>query len=391
MSPRARGAEVIVVGLGAVGSAALYQLARRGVPAIGIDRLSPPHTLGSSHGETRITREGVGEGAVYSPLAIRSHAIWRELEASTGMDLLLACGMLAIEPAAGGAMFHGRNDFVSASAAAATAHGVAHEMLGADEIRRRWPRFILEGDERGYFEPGGGLVYPERCVAAHLAEAERHGAQVVRDARVSRLEETSDGVTAVTERHAYSAATVIVAAGAWTPGLVDLPPGLLTLQPQTLHWFAADEPADYAAARFPTFIWSRGTGEGESAYGFPIAPGAPTRAVKLGVETRREVSRPEQRDDQGPDPAELAFERAVAGRLAGLSRRVVKSAICMYTSTADSDFVVGRLPGRPRTLIASACSGHGFKHSAGLGESLALAVTDGDRMIPTAFDPGRFT
>lgn len=390
MTRLANSAEVIVVGLGAVGSAALYQLARRGVSVIGIDRFSPPHTLGSSHGETRITREGVGEGAVYTPLAMRSHAIWRELEAATGADLLLTCGMLAIEPGAGGGMFHGRNDFVSASAAAAAAHGVPHEMLDADDIRRRWPRFILEGEERGYFEPGGGLVYPERCVAAHLAEAERHGAQVVRDARVSRLEETPDGVTAVTERHAYSAATVIVSAGAWMSGLVDLPPGVLRLQPQTLHWFAADDAAEYGADRFPTFIWSRGTGEGESAYGFPIAPGAPTRAVKLGVETRREVSRPEQRDEQGPDPAKIAFERAVAGRLAGLSDRVVKSAICMYAATADSDFVVGRLPGRPRTLIASACSGHGFKHSAGLGEILARAVLEGDQVIPPAFDPGRF-
>ena len=389
MTPRKR-AEVIVVGLGAVGSAALYQLARRGVPAIGIDRFSPPHDHGSSHGETRITREGVGEGAVYTPLAIRSHEIWRELEAATGLDLLLTCGMLAIEPGAGGAAFHGRDDFLAASGAAAAAHGVPHEWLSADEIRRRWPQFLLDGDERGYFEPGGGLVYPERCIAAQLSEAERLGATVVRDGQVTALEETDEGVAAHTAGGSYSGAAMIVAAGAWTPGLLDLPAGMLTLQPQTLHWFAADDEKAYGADRFPTFIWSRGPGEGESAYGFPIAPGAPTRAVKVGVETRRSISRPEERDDQGPDPADVAFERAAAGRLSGLSARVVKSAVCLYTATSDAHFVIGRVPGRPRTLIASACSGHGFKHSAAVGEMLAVAATEGDEGIPAAFDPARF-
>ena len=361
------------------------------VRAIGIDRFSPPHSLGSSHGETRITRLGIGEGEVYTPLAIRSHAIWRELEAATGLDLMLACGMLAIEPGGGGAVFHGRSDFVSASAAAAAAHGVGHEMLDAVEIVRRWPQFILSGDERGYFEPGGGLVYPERCIAAQLAEAERLGARVSRDERVFRLDETPDGVVAVTDRQSHAGASVIVAAGAWIGSLIDLPPSLLTLPPQTLHWFAPDDAADYAADRFPTFIWSRGSGEGESAYGFPIAPGAPTKAVKLGVETKRAVERPEQRDELGPDPGDVAFERAVDGRLAGVSPRLVKSAVCLYTATQDSDFVIGRLPGRPRTLIASACSGHGFKHSPAVGEVLArAALGEGDAVIPEAFDPGRF-
>ena len=191
-------------------------------------------------------------------------------------------------------------------------------MLDAGEIARRWPQFILGGDERGYFEPGGGLVYPERCIVAQLAEAERLGARIVRDERVLRLEETATGVAAVTDRNRHAGATLIVAAGAWTGSLVDLPPGMLILLPQTLHWFAPDTPDDYGADRFPTFIWSRGSGEGESAYGFPLAPGAPTKAVKLGVETRRSVERPEQRDDHGPDPDNVAFERAVAGRLAGL-------------------------------------------------------------------------
>jgi sarcosine oxidase len=377
-------AEVIVVGLGAVGSATLYQLARRGVPAIGIDRFSPPHDRGSSHGETRITRQGIGEGEVYTPLAIRSHAIWLELEAATGRDLMLTCGLLAVETRGGDAMFHGRSDFTGRSAAAASAYGVAHEMLNADDIRRRWPQFILTGDEQAYFEPGGGLLYPEPCIAAQLGQAERLGAKVVRDSVVLALEETADGVVALTDRGVVSGATLVVAAGAWMGSLIDLPAGALTLQPQTLHWFAADSPEDYGADRFPTFIRS------PSAYGFPIAPGAATRAVKIGVETVRTVDRPEARDDAGLEDANSVFEQAIAGRLAGISGRVLKSALCLYTTTPDGDFVIGRAPGRPRTLVASACSGHGFKHSAAVGEMLARAALGDDAAIPGAFGLERF-
>jgi sarcosine oxidase len=378
-------AEVIVVGLGAVGSATLYQLARRGVPAIGIDRFSPPHDRGSSHGETRITRQGIGEGEVYTPLAIRSHAIWRELEAATGRDLMLTCGLLALEPGEGGATFHGRRNFAVRSAEAAAAHDVAHEMLDADEIGRRWPQFILAADEHGYFEPGGGLLYPEACIAAQLAQAERLGASIVRETQVTELEETRDGVVAHTDLGAFSGAALVVAAGAWIASLIDLPPGVLALQPQTLHWFVADDPKVYGADRFPTFIRS------PSAYGVPIAPGAATRAVKIGVETFRTVERPEARGEVGPDDAKRAYDEAVAGRLAGLSRRVMKSAVCVYTVTPDGDFAIGRAPGRPRTLFASACSGHGFKHSAAIGEILATAAADGDdTVIPAAFSVERF-
>ena len=384
-------AEVIVVGLGAVGAATLYQLARRGVSAIGIDRFSPPHDRGSSHGETRITRQGVGEGDVYSPFAIRSHAIWRELEAATGLDLLLPCGLLALEPSVGGAAFHGRTDFLDRSIGSAAASDVAHEVLRAEEIARRWPQFILDGGERGYFEPGGGLVYPERCIAAQLSEAERQGATVIRDEIVTRVEETRDGVVAITDSSVHHGATVVIAAGAWLSSLIDLPAGMLVLQPQTLHWFVPDDLPAYEAALFPAFIWSRGADEGDSAYGFPIVPGAPTQAVKIGVETQRSVARPEQRDDEGPDDAERVFDRAIRGRFAGLSRRVAKSAICLYATTPDSDFAIGRPNGRPRTLIASACSGHGFKHSAAVGEMLARATIEVDAGIPKTFSLERFS
>lgn len=385
-------AEVIVIGLGAVGSAALYQSARRGVEAIGIDRFSPPHALGSSHGETRMTRQGVGEGDAYVPLAIRSHEIWRELEAETGEDLLLACGALIVGPAVGGAFLHGKADFVARSIAAARRFGVPHEALASDDVTRRFPQLGLRGDERAYFEPGGGLVYPERCIAAQLREAERLGATVVRDQQGRRIDEVGDGVTVSTAATAYQAATVIVAAGAWAPGLVGAQLGPLALQPQQLHWFAPLDPPAYAPERFPAFIWSYGPGPDDSFYGFPIAPGAATAAVKMATETTEEVSSPED-PRRGADSATAAatmFSRHVQGRLEGLSPRAVRSAACLYTTAPDADFVIGPLCESRRVLIASACSGHGFKHSAAVGELLYEAVRLGDKApIDAAFDPNR--
>ena len=162
-------ADVIVVGLGAMGAATAYQLARRGVRVLGLDRFAPPHDRGSSHGETRITRQAIGEGDQYVPLALRSHEIWRELEAETGEQLLLSCGFVAIDSAGGRAATHGRPGFTARTVAAARRFGITRELLTPDELMRRHPAFRLAGHEQVYYEPGGGLVFPERCIAVQGA------------------------------------------------------------------------------------------------------------------------------------------------------------------------------------------------------------------------------
>ena len=206
-------ADVIVIGLGAMGSATLYQLARRGVKAIGIDRFDPPHSEGSSHGETRITRCGIGEGAVYGPLAINSHRIWRDLEAQTGAELLLECGFVAIDGAPDGAQWHGKPGFLDATFANAVAAGVPHSGLTAIEARQRWPQLALTGDERIYYEPGGGLVFPERCIAAQLQQARALGAKTRTGETVTGIDRNGSGITVRTDQGRYSAARVVIAAG----------------------------------------------------------------------------------------------------------------------------------------------------------------------------------
>ncbi|HWF01741.1 MAG TPA: N-methyl-L-tryptophan oxidase [Caulobacteraceae bacterium] len=391
MAASFRSAEVIVVGLGALGAACLYQLARAGVPALGVDRFAPPHDRGSSHGETRITRRALGEGADYAPLAARSHEIWRELEAATGETLMLACGVLNLGPPDSRARMHGVADFVGEAARVAALHDVPHELVDAGEIRRRWPAMTPREDERGCFEPGGGVVFPERCIAAQLYEAQRLGALALLDETVLAIEPQGSGVCVRTSRGELGAARAIVAAGAWLPGLAGGWTRRLELRPQAVHWFAPSDPSQFTPDRFPVFIWLHGEGAEGGFYGFPIVPGAPTRAVKLATEHARSIGSPDGLDHAAAAQSGAGVWRDhVEGRIGGLRAGPVKSIACLYTVSPDSDFAIGPMQDAPQITLASACSGHGFKHSAALGERLARQAAGEAVEMPAAFDPGRF-
>ncbi len=207
-------ADVVVVGLGAMGAATLHALARSGVRAVGIDRYHPPHDLGSTHGESRITRLAVGEGTAYAPLVRRSHEIWREIEAETGEQLMLQTGGLIIGSGEPGALVHGHADFVGRTIAVAEQHAIAHEALDADAIARRFPQLGLRGDERACYEPSAGLVFPERCVAAQLRLAERCGATLRLGERVLLVQAAGSGVVVTTDRGALHTGRVLAAGAA---------------------------------------------------------------------------------------------------------------------------------------------------------------------------------
>jgi sarcosine oxidase len=387
-------ADVIVIGLGAVGSAALYQLARAGINAIGIDRWEPPHAMGSSHGETRITRQAIGEGEAYVPLVLRSHEIWRELEQETGERLLEACGVLIIGADGGAALHHNRSGFVLNTVAAAQTHGIAHEVLSIAETRHRFPQFRLAGDELVYFEPGGGFVYPERCIAAQLSVARRLGARMVTGAQVTAITETGDGVAVTAGGTTYHAARAILAAGAWTPGLAASPLlAPLALRRQVLHWFAPERPQDFAVGAFPAFIWLHGSDAEDSFYGFPIPDDLGHQLVKVADENQtRSIADPDLLDREvGMDEAATMHRDHLAGRIPGLALPAVRSAACLYTCTPDADFVIGPLEGMERVTLVSACSGHGFKHSAAVGEYATRLIAEGPAAAIATFDPRRLT
>jgi len=368
--------DVIVIGLGATGSAAAYQLARRGRRVLGLDRHAPPHAFGSSHGDTRITRCAIGEGAHYSPLAMRSHEIWRALERETGATLFDACGLLVLSGGGATAFTHVPGFFAN-TVAAASRFGIAHELLDAAAIRARFPAFNVRDDEHAYFEPGAGFLRPEACVRAHLQMAQRHGATLCLNEAARSFRASGSGVSVTTERTTYQAGTAVVAAGPWLPELVDASVARhFSVYRQALVWFDVDGPiAPFMRGRFPAFIWEL-TGRPQSIYGFPAIDG-PRGGVKIATESYAATTTPDT-VERAVSPEEIAAMHTgyVAPYFPAVSARCVRATTCMYTVTRDFGFVVDRHPDLRNVIVASPCSGHGFKHSAALGEALADLADD---------------
>jgi len=383
--------DVAVVGLGAMGAAALFQLAKRGVRAIGLDRFTPPHDQGSTHGETRITRQAIGEGEVYVPLALRSNEIWRELEAETGESLLVQNGCLVIGPAEEAIQGAVRAGFLTRTRNVAKQYAIPHEVLGAAEIRHRHPQFTPQDDEIGYYEPGGGYLNPERCVAVQLARAQALGASARLGTTVLSLEPSGSGVRIVTDRGDLLAGQVIVSAGAWAPALLGAPfSKLLAPTRQVMNWFPVDEKSVTHWTESPVFIWSHGPRPSDFFYGFPSLPGS--GSIKTAGE-QYDVSTDPDRVERHIDGAEsrAMYDTHVAGRLRGLRPVAARAVTCLYTVTPDSHFLIDRHPESERILVVSPCSGHGFKHSAAIGEAAAQMTTEGRSAIDlSAFALSRF-
>ena len=369
--------DVIVVGLGAMGSAALYQASRRGAKALGIDRYEPPHTLGSSHGDTRITRAAIGEGEFYMPLVRRSDQIWRDLDASSGTTLFHRSGGLIIAPLSSSATFHGEGDFVEASARVAKRHGIAHEVIDAEEIKRRHPLLKPRAIDRAYYEPGAGVLRPERCISTQLDQARQAGAIICTGEKVTGYEASAAGVTVTTEHGSYRADKLILSAGAW---MADLVPqayrtGLRVCR-QVIYWFAADDIAQFDPAVFPWVIWIGDTLE-EFWSTFP-APRDGVAGVKLVTEQYHTSTHPDEvsREVTAEERADMYY-RLTQPRIDGLREDLIRAEVCLYTVTPDEHFVIDFHPESERVVIASPCSGHGFKHSAAIGETLAQLALDG--------------
>jgi sarcosine oxidase len=367
--------DAIVVGLGAVGSAVCHHLSRAGAKVVGIDRFRPPHEQGSSHGLTRITRLAVGEGAAFVPLVMRSHELWRELEAMSGQSIYRRTGGLIVaSEAADRNAFHGQSSFFAQTVALARRFGIDHELLDAAAIRERFPAFAAADGERGYLEHDAGVLFPERIVAAQLEQAERHGATLRLDERVLAIEPGAGAVSVRTDRGRLCAPRVIVTAGAWMPALGGAAmAGRLRVLRQVLLWFGVDQPALYAPGRCPVFIWIHGAGASGTMYGFPMIDGV--AGVKAATEQDTVETDPDRVERQvSAKEASTVFEGQLRGRLRGLTPRLVRSATCLYTSTADASFLVTPHPDSAAITLVSACSGHGFKHSAALGEAIAQKV-----------------
>ena len=388
-------ADVLVVGLGAVGSAALYQSARLGARVIGIDRFNPPHDQGSSHGDTRITREAIGEGREFVPLVQRSNRIWEELEAATGLSLLTRNGGLVLASPSMPGNHHGSTSFIQDTIAVATEFGIAHEVLSADELRHRYPQFCLRGDEIGYFEPGAGFLRPEACIETQLALARKLGGRVITSETVVDCRLLQDGTVEVTTgTDTYSAARAIVTAGPWIQKLLgDSYARYFKIYRQVMYWFAlASHAEQYTPERFPVFIWIAGNRPRDMMYGFAAVDG-PSGGIKIAAEQYNAAVDPDAVPRAVSDKEISAmYTEYIAPRFPGVSAKCLRSATCLYTVTADAKFIVDKFRNYENIVFASACSGHGFKHSAALGEALALqALGQPSRIDLSGFSAQRFS
>ena len=370
--------DVIVIGLGAMGSATVYQLAKRGVKILGLDRFAPPHAFGSSHGDSRVTRLACGEGAQYTPFARRSNEIWRELERASGQTLLVHNGLLVISGKGPRAQTHGNADFLQTTIDAAKANNVAHELLTDADIRHRFPAFNISDGDRGYFEPTGGFLHPEACIKAQLNEARRLGATIKNDETVLGFEPSNNGVTVKTARETYSAGQVVISAGAWLPTLLAKSmSGAFSVRRQVLCWFRIDDRESlerYRPEAFPVFIWQ--TPRKQTIYGFPWV-GTEVPAIKNATE-QYDTTTTADTVERNVSQAEIddVYKTYTADFLPGLRDDCIKTAVCMYTCVDHARFVIDRLPGQDSVIVASPCSGHGFKHSAAIGEAIAVLATE---------------
>jgi sarcosine oxidase len=367
--------EVIIAGCGAVGSAALYQLARRGVKALGLDRFSPPHDHGSSHGDTRITRLAVGEGDQYVQVARRSHEIWRELERATGRTLLQSVGGLIYGFASGRTRTHGAADFLETTISVARQHNIKHEILDASALSRRFPQFHWRGDETGYLEYEAGFVHPEFCIAAQLEMAQRLGAKIHTNEEVVGWKVSGGIVEVTTTAGRYECEHLILTAGSWLPKLVPQLEKHARIFRQVLFWFEPDGPHElFTPPRMPVYIRVPDDGS-EMFYGFPAING-PGGGMKIAGEQFDRTTTPEDMEREVSE-SEMRAMHAVASPRLRISPKCVRAVACKYTVTPDFHFVIDCHPQSERVWFASACSGHGFKHSAAVGEALAEIATTG--------------
>lgn len=350
-----RNIEVVVIGCGAAGSAALYALAQRGVRVIGLERFAPGHDKGSSHGISRIIRFGYYEHPSYVPLVRRAERLWRELEHASGRTLLHRTGIIEIGAPDG--------DLITGTLASSRLHDLPHECLAASDVKRRFPAFQLPDNYVGVWQPDAGWIEVEPAIDAHVALARSAGAELMSGVTVRAVEPSGAGVRVITDQGTIDAQAAVVAAGPWLGSLI---PGLpLRVTRQVVAWFEPKHPKLFSMGAFPLFMLETVRG---IHYGFPLH----AAGLKIAKHFHREE--PVEPDAVGrviSSEDEAQIRDAVAEHLPAANGPLRSATTCLYTMTPDGDFILDRLPLHPNIIVASPCSGHGFKFAPAIGEAVA--------------------
>jgi sarcosine oxidase len=350
--------DAIVVGLGGMGSAALYHLARRGLSVLGLEQFDVPNELGSSHGITRIIRLAYYEHPSYVPLLRRSYELWRELEAAAGEQLLHVTGSLDVGPP-GSFVFEG-------SRRSCEEHGLEHEVIGAAELMRRFPAYRVPAETLALLQPDGGFLLPERCIVAHVELAETLGAVVQARERVLEWEPAENRVRVTSDRGVYEADRLVLAAGAWLGELAGVP---VVAERQVLAWLQPLRPDLFEPERFPVFNLDVEEGH---YYGFPVF-GIP--GFKFGRYHHLEECGDPDVLDRRPRGEDERLLRPFAERyFPDGAGPTIRLKACLFENTPDEHFLLGLHPEHDQVVLAGGGSGHGFKFTTIVGEIVAELV-----------------
>jgi sarcosine oxidase len=383
MTNVARTYDTIVLGLGGMGSAAALHLAARGQRVLGIERFSPAHDKGSSHGKTRVIRQAYFENPAYVPLLLRAYELWRKLERDRDERLLFETGGLMIGSPT--------SAVVTGSIASARLHGLPHEILDAVEITRRFPALHPPADQIALHETRAGYLLVERCTLAHLDLAAHAGAELHFDEQIVFWEQAGDRVSVKTSRGEYEAAHLVISPGPWAPQvLADL--GLpLEVERQVLYWFQSSHGIElFRPDRFPIYIWEKS--DGTMPYGFP-AIDETGGGIKVAFHAAPVTTRcTTETVNRHVNATEIdAMQNAIRGLIPSLDGPCINAVTCLYTNTPDQNFILAHHPACDRVFIACGFSGHGFKFASVIGEVLADLVIHGATKYAIGFlDPVRF-
>jgi sarcosine oxidase len=364
--------DLIVAGTGAVGSAALWQAALRGLRVLGIDRFPPGHDHGSSHGRTRIIRQAYFEHPDYVPLLLRAYELWHELEHACGEQLLRQTGLLQVGPADG--------FVVNGVVDSAKRHGLQVETYSADDCQQRFPAFRIPPDQVAVFEPKAGFLHVERCVIAQADEAQRLGAVLRVGETVQGFRQDGDHVVVTTDKQEYIATRLVVTAGAWAgQWLAEL--GVpLTVRRKPVYWFEPQDDRFEADQGCPAYLFETPAGV---FYGFPRID---EHGVKVAEHTGGETVADPLTVDRGDRVADREpLLRFTAAHLPGLTDRILGHNVCLYTMSPDEHFIVDRHPELPAVAFAAGLSGHGFKFAPVLGQALVELAIGGQSRLPVDF------
>jgi sarcosine oxidase len=375
--------DAIILGLGGMGSAAAFHLAARGQRVLGFDQFAPPHDQGSTHGQSRVIRQAYYEDPAYVPLLLRAYELWNELERKSARQLLTLTGGLMLGLPDSGV--------VAGSLRSAQQHGLPHELLDANAIRKRFPQFAPAADTIALFETNAGVVRPEETVRANLDLATRFGAELHCEEEVTTWKVAGGNVRITTPRGNYEAGQLVIAAGPW---LTKVLAGLalpVQVERQVQFWFEpVGSVAPFLPDKFPIWIWE--TKDGAHPYGLPAIEAA-SGGVKVSIHHGGKHPRcTPDTIDRTVSEAEIAAVRGcVSALIPALNGRCLKAVTCMYTNTPDEHFLIDRHPVHPQVLIVSPCSGHGFKFCPVIGEIVADLVAQGQtRHDINAFRLSRF-